>query len=51
MSIIIAKQTDKGWIGISRTVQEANFIRFKKEQNKNHRQMLWKCGRKKWWRI
>lgn len=33
------------WITISKAVQEADLVLFKKKEEKKRKQMLWKCGR------
>ena len=34
----------RSWITISKTVQEADILIFKAKNDKRNRQMLWKCG-------
>ena len=34
----------KSWVTISKTVQEADLRIFKAKDDKRNRQMLWKCG-------
>lgn len=44
MAIEIANKINNNWITISRTLQVADFQIYKAKEDKRNKQMLWKCG-------